>query len=63
MPRIIKNTQIVDDHWQVLLDFGRGCTASLAVNNVVVETRCPPLELHGLAGTIAFDPTGRPVSR
>ncbi|MFZ1769286.1 MAG: Gfo/Idh/MocA family oxidoreductase, partial [Caldilinea sp.] len=43
-----------DDHWQVLLDFGRGCTASLAVNNVVVETRCPPLELHGLAGTIAF---------
>lgn len=45
-----------DDHWQVLLDFGRGCTASLAVNNVVVETRCPPLELHGLAGTIAFDP-------
>jgi len=45
-----------DDNWQMLLDFGGGRTASVAANNVVVETRCPPLELHGLAGTIAFDP-------
>lgn len=45
-----------DDNWQLLLDFGRGCTASVATNNVVVDTRCPPLEVHGLAGTIAFDP-------
>ena len=45
-----------DDNWQLILDFGGGCTASLAANNVVVDTRCPPLELHGLGGTIAFDP-------
>jgi predicted dehydrogenase len=45
-----------DDNWQMILDFGGGCTASLAANNVVVDTRCPPLELHGLEGTIAFDP-------
>jgi predicted dehydrogenase len=45
-----------DDNWQMILDFGNGCTASLAANNVVVDTRCPPLELHGLSGTIAFDP-------
>lgn len=47
---------VAPDHWQVLLDFGRGCFASVAANAVVVETRCPPLEVHGLAGTIAFDP-------
>lgn len=45
-----------DDHWQLLLDFGGGCIANVAANAVVVDTRCPPLELHGLAGTIAFDP-------
>lgn len=45
-----------DDNWQMILDFGGGCTVSLAANNVVVDTRCPPLELHGLGGTIAFDP-------
>lgn len=45
-----------DDHWHVLLDFGGGCIASVAANAVVVDTRCPPLELHGLSGTIAFDP-------
>ncbi|MFO7631514.1 MAG: Gfo/Idh/MocA family oxidoreductase [Caldilinea sp.] len=45
-----------DDHWQVLLDFGEGRIASVAANAVVVDTRCPPLELHGLTGTIAFDP-------
>jgi predicted dehydrogenase len=45
-----------DDNWQMVLDFGGGRMASVAANNVVVETRCPPLELHGLAGTIAFDP-------
>jgi predicted dehydrogenase len=45
-----------DDNWQMILDFGDGRTASVAANNVVMETRCPPLELHGLTGTIAFDP-------
>ncbi len=45
-----------DDNWQMLLDFGGGRLASVAANNVVIDTRCPPLELHGLAGTIAFDP-------
>ncbi|MCB0059564.1 MAG: Gfo/Idh/MocA family oxidoreductase [Caldilineaceae bacterium] len=45
-----------DDNWQMILDFGGGRLASVAANNVVVDTRCPPLELHGLAGTIAFDP-------
>lgn len=45
-----------NDHWQLLLDFGGGCFASVAANAVVVDTRCPSLELHGLTGTIAFDP-------
>jgi predicted dehydrogenase len=45
-----------DDNWQMILDFGGGCIVSLAANNVVQDTRCPSLELHGLAGTIAFDP-------
>ncbi len=45
-----------EDNWQMLLDFGGGRLASVAANSVVVDTRCPPLELHGLAGTVAFDP-------
>jgi predicted dehydrogenase len=45
-----------DDNWQMVLDFGGSCLVSLAANNVVLDTRCPPLELHGLGGTIAFDP-------
>lgn len=44
------------DNWQLVLDFGGGRLVSLAANNVVYGTRCPPLELHGLAGTIALDP-------
>ncbi len=45
-----------EDHWQMILNFGRGCLATLAANNVVVDTRMPPVEIHGLKGTIAFDP-------
>ena len=44
------------DHWQLLLDFGNACFAHVAANAVVVDTRSPAVELHGLAGTIAFDP-------
>ncbi len=52
-----------DDNWQLILDFGNGCLVSLAANNVVYGTRCPSVELHGLAGTIALDPidVGSPV--
>ncbi len=45
-----------DDNWQLILDFGRGRLVSVAANNVVYATRTPPLELHGLQGTIALDP-------
>ena len=44
------------DHWQLLLDFGGSRFAHVASNAVVVDSRCPALELHGLAGTLAFDP-------
>jgi predicted dehydrogenase len=52
-----------DDHWQLILDFGNGCLVSLAANNVVYGTKCPAVELHGLTGSIAFDPidVGNPV--
>lgn len=45
-----------DDHWQIVLDFGGGRLATLAANNVVVDSKMPPVEIHGLTGTIAFDP-------
>ncbi len=44
------------DNWQMVLDFGGGRLATLAANNVVVASRAPQVELHGLRGTIAFDP-------
>lgn len=44
------------DNWQMILDFGDKRLVSLAANNVVYDTRCPPVEIHGLTGTIAFDP-------
>lgn len=45
-----------DDNWQLILDFGGGRLVSLAANNVVLGTKAPVVEFHGLAGTIALDP-------
>jgi predicted dehydrogenase len=45
-----------DDNWQLILDFGNGCLASLAANNVVYGSRAPQVEIHGLEGTIVLDP-------
>lgn len=45
-----------EDHWQMILDFGGGRLAALAANNVVVGSRAPQVEIHGLQGTIALDP-------
>ncbi|MCB0124451.1 MAG: Gfo/Idh/MocA family oxidoreductase, partial [Caldilineaceae bacterium] len=45
-----------EDNWQLLLDFGEGRLASLAANNIVVGSRAPQVEIHGLGGTIALDP-------
>lgn len=45
-----------DDNWQMVLDFGGGRLVSLAANNVVLGTKAPVVEFHGLAGTIALDP-------
>jgi predicted dehydrogenase len=45
-----------DDNWQMLLDFGGSRFAAVTANNVVVGTRAPVVEIHGLRGTIALDP-------
>jgi predicted dehydrogenase len=45
-----------DDNWQMILDFGEGRLATVAANNVVVASRAPQVEIHGLRGTIALDP-------
>lgn len=45
-----------DDNWQMVLDFGGGRLVSLAANNVVLGTKAPVVEFHGLTGTIALDP-------
>jgi predicted dehydrogenase len=45
-----------DDNWQMILDFGQGAFANLSANNVVTATKAPPVEIHGLQGTIALDP-------
>lgn len=45
-----------EDNWQLILDFGGGRLVALAANNVVYGSRCPQVELHGLAGTITLDP-------
>jgi predicted dehydrogenase len=45
----------VDDHWQMLLDFGSSRIAYAAANNCVQDTRAPQLELHGLKGTVALN--------
>jgi predicted dehydrogenase len=53
----------VEDHWQIILDFGEKQLATLAANNLVVDTRTPSVEIHGLKGTIALDPidVGAPI--
>jgi predicted dehydrogenase len=45
-----------DDNWQMVLDLGGGRLVALAANNVVYGSKAPVVELHGLNGTIAFDP-------
>jgi predicted dehydrogenase len=45
-----------DDHWQMILDFGDGRLATVAANNVVLGSRAPQVEIHGLRGTVALDP-------
>lgn len=52
-----------DDNWKLILDFGGGRLATLAANSVIVGTRAPMLELHGLLGTLALDviDVGAPV--
>ncbi len=45
-----------DDNWQMLLDFGGGLLASLAANSVVLGSRAPQVEIHGLLGTVALNP-------
>jgi predicted dehydrogenase len=46
----------VDDNWHLVLDFGDSRLASLTANNCVQGTLAPPVEVYGLAGTIALDP-------
>ena len=52
-----------DDNWKLILDFGEGRLATLETNNVIVSTRAPMFELHGLLGTLALDviDVGAPV--
>jgi len=55
-PAIGKRVMLEEpDNWNLLLDFGEGRLASVAANNVVVDSRAPQLELHGMEGTIAVN--------
>lgn len=55
-PAVGKRVEVEEpDNWNLLLDFGDGRLASVAANNVVVDSRAPQLELHGMEGTIAVD--------
>jgi predicted dehydrogenase len=55
-PAAGKEVQVtVEDNWQLLLDFGNGCLASVEATNCVRDTRVPQVEIRGLAGTVAVN--------